>query len=299
MHLLVADPKWTWREWLKENLRGRDLVCLDVADADHGPPARAFLLRDGKVRAWRFVGSIHPNRNPVDLLIGAATLIAQAKEDALVLSFEMRESPTLRHMALAISEQAAFERALVPEGSGFLHEPWLIETEQIALQNSLPESAKTAQRRARWLEVLESCQEHVLDLDHVGIHGIRLGSGQRLHGAPFDQLGTHVELYGNTLLVVTDHEHDEDAATEALNLSHATKLNFVATTAYDGLICSFVRGTGEDFGIGVVKSIDFEARTATFLNTAVAPAPVRSVRIGSLRIDATGKETGETRPWAV
>ncbi len=299
MQLLIADPRWTWRDWLKENLGKRDLVCLDVSDADHGPPARVFLLRDGKVRQWRLTGSVYPHRNPVDLLVGAAALIGQANKDAIVLSFELREMPVIRQMALALSELAQFEQVLVPEGSSFLHEPWLIESQPVALSESLPEAARTAQRRARWLEMLEGCEEHTLELDHIGLHGVRLGSGQRLHGAPFDDLGTHVEAYGNTLLVVTDHDHDEQMAGEALNLAHASKLNLVSPTAYDNLLCSFVRGTGEDFGIGVVKSIDFQERTATFLNNAVAPAPVKSVRIGSLRIDHTGKETGETKPWAV
>ncbi len=299
MQLLIADPGWTWREWLKENLGQRDLVCLDISDADHGPPARVFLLRDGKVRLWRLTGSVYPHRNPVDLLVGAASIISGAKKDAVVLSFDLREMPVIRQMALALSELSVFEEVLVPEGSAFLHEPWLIDAQPVPIQESLPDAAKTAQRRARWLEMLEGCEEHTLELDHIGLHGVRLGSGQRLHGAPFDDLGVHVEVYGNTLLVVTDHDHDERTAGDALNLAHATKINFVSVNAYDGLLCSFVRGTGEDFGIGVVKNIDFEARTATFLNNAVAPAPVKSVRIGSLRIDETGKETGETKPWAV
>jgi polynucleotide 5'-kinase involved in rRNA processing len=299
VQLLVADQKWTWRDWLKENLGQRDLVCLDVADADYGPPARVFLLNDGKVRSWRLVGSVYPHRNPVDLLIGAASIIAQAREDAVVLSFELREMPVVRQMALALSEFGPFEHVLVPEGSAFLHEPWLIDAQPVALAHALPDAAKTAQRRARWLELLESCEEHTLELDHVGILGARLGSGQRLHGAPFDELGPHVEVYGNTLLVVTDHDHDERTAGEALNLAHASKLSLVSTTAYDNLLCSFVRANGEDFGFGVIKGVDFQERTATILNNAVAPAPVRSVRIGSLRIDATGKETGETKPWAV
>jgi polynucleotide 5'-kinase involved in rRNA processing len=202
-------------------------------------------------------------------------------------------------MALALAECAPFDEVLVPEGSGFLHEPWLTPTTTVELPESLPETALTAQRRARWLEMLESCTEQTLELDHVGLYGTRLGGGRKLTGHPFDELGVHVEAQGSTLLVVSDQDVNEDAAADALNLAHATKLDLVSTTAYDGLLCSFVRGSGEDFGIGVVKSIDFHERKATFLNTAVAPAPVRNVRIGSLRIDASGKETGETKPWAV
>lgn len=299
MQLLVADPRWSWRTWLKDNLGQRDLVCLDVSNADFGPPARVFLLREGKVRDWRFVGSVYPQRNPVDLLIGASDLVGKAAEDAVVLSFEVHEMPLHRQMLLALSEGAMIKEVLVPEGSQLLHEPWLIESEQVCLPEALPESAQTAQRRSRWLEMFEGCSEHVLELDHIGLHGVRLGSGKRLHGTPFDDLGVHVEVYGSTLFVVTDHDVDEQTAGDALNLAHATKLSLVSPATYEGLLCSFVRGSGEDFGIGVVQSIDFQERKATFFNNAVAPAPVRSVRIGSLRIDETGKETGETKPWAV
>jgi polynucleotide 5'-kinase involved in rRNA processing len=205
----------------------------------------------------------------------------------------------LRQFALALAESGAYSEVLVPEGSQFLHEPWLAPSRPVHLPEALPESARTAQRRARWLEMLEGCTEHTLQLDHIGLYGIRLGSGRRLHGSPFESLGLHTEVYGNTLLVVSDRDLDERTVGDALNLAHATKLNLVSPRAYDGLLCSFVRGSGEDFGIGVVQSIDFEARTATFLNNAVAPAPVRNVRIGSLRIDSTGKESGDTKPWAV
>ena len=297
--LLVADPKWTWRDWLKSDLADRDFVCLDLSDADHGPPGRVFVLQKGKVRAWRLVGSVHAQRNPTDLLVGALDMLSHAGRDPVVLTFQMRETPVLRQMALALAEAVKPAEILVPEGSAFLHEPWPVATQTVTIETALPENARAAQRRARWLEMLESCVEHEVELDHVGLMGVRLGSGRRLHGAPFDELGVRVESYGSTLLVVSEKQIDEVVAGEALNLAHATNLALVAPTAYDGLLCSFVRGTGEDFGIGVIKSIDFASRTAAVLNTAVAPAPVRALRIGSLRIDSTGKETGETRPWAV
>lgn len=298
MRLLITDPKWTWREWLKANQGDQDVVCLDVADADHGPPARAFLLRGGKVREWRLVGSIYANRNPNDLLIAAAQLMKQAK-DPIVVSFEMRESPVHRHMALSLAELIDAKEVLVPEGSPFIHEPWPVEAKPIAAPKSHPQAAVLAHRRSRWLELIESCQTHTIELDHVSLYGVRLGAGRRLHGQPFDDLGIHVEIYGQTLLIVSDKEPDAQLAGDALNLAHASKIHLVSSTAYEGLVCSFVRGTGEDFGMGVVVNIDFEERRATILNNAVAPAPVRMVRIGSTRIDDTGKETGETKPWAV
>src|SRR5690349_3934190 len=121
--LLVTDPGWTWRDWLKSNLLGRDYVCLDVADADHGPAGRTYLLQGDKVRAYGFVGSVFANRNPVDLLVSTDRILRHAT-DPIVACFELRESPVLRQMALALAESLNPERILVPNGSMFLHEPW-------------------------------------------------------------------------------------------------------------------------------------------------------------------------------
>lgn len=296
---LINDPRWTWREWLKTSLGDRPLVSLNVADADHGPPGRVFLMRGGKVRSWRLVGSVYANRNPVDLVAGAQTLISQAGNGCVVLGFETHESPILRQMALAIAETSGFDEILAPTGSVFVHDPWPISVAQIDIPEALPDAAKLAQRRARWLEMLESCSEHTISLDKVGVYGVRFGSGTRLHGHPFSDIGPYVEKYGSTMLVVTDSEPREDLLAEATNLAHVRNIAFVSPTSYNGLICSFVRGNGEDFGIGMIKSIDFETREIAVLNTAVAPAPLRMIRVGSIRIDADGKELGETKPWAV
>lgn len=297
--LLIADPKWTWREWLKENLGSRDFVCLDVSDADHGPAARVFFMQKGKVRKWRLVGTVASMRNPVDLLAGAYDMLGSCSDDAVVLSFEIRRTPVLRQMGLALAETIGVSEVVVPEGSELIGEPWVVAPWAVDLGEELPETAMVAQRRSRWLEMLEGCDEHEISLDDVGLYGARLGSGERLKGSPFDELGEHVEVCGSVLHVVSDKEPDESLVGDAMNLSHATRLNIVSADEYNGLICSFVREVGEDFGIGVIKSIDFKSRKAVFLNNAVAPAPVKTVRIGAVRIDEKGKETGEVKPWTV
>lgn len=296
---LINDPKWTWREWLKTHLGERPFLCLDVSDADHGPAGRVYLLREGKVRSWRLVGSVYSNRNPVDLLAGGLRMLSEAGPDVVVLGFQMRESPVLRQMSLALAECLGGGVALAPTGSSFVHDVWPFEVSQVTLPEALPDAALLAQRRARWLDMLEQATEHAVSLDKVGVYGTRIGCGTRLHGSPFSELGVYVERYGSTLLVVSDHEPADDLLQEAGNLAHTRHVSLVSPYSFDGLLCSFVRGSGEDFGIGVIKGIDFEAREMTVMNTAVAPAPVRMVRIGSVRIDMDGKESGETKPWAV
>jgi hypothetical protein len=65
------------------------------------------------------------------------------------------------------------------------------------------------------------------------------------------------------------------------------------------LLCSFANQEGEDFGIGMIRGIDFVTGVAQVACTAVPPAPARILRIGGLRVDPNGNELGEARPWQV
>jgi polynucleotide 5'-kinase involved in rRNA processing len=68
---------------------------------------------------------------------------------------------------------------------------------------------------------------------------------------------------------------------------------------YRNLLCSFAKQSGEDFGMGILTDIDWNSMRAYAQCTAVPPAPVRILRLGSLRVDSNGHELGEVRPWQV
>jgi len=285
MTLLVSDHRFTWREWLRAQTC--DVVCLDPTDADHGPACRAFLLRAGKVRDWRLIGSVDPLRNPIGIFSAAWTHVAQAGQGAVVQLFAPKTSPVLRQLALAISQRVSAEQILVPLGSGLENMGWPIGAEVIELPAAFPAMVLESQRRARWLEMLEASEMHEIDLADVTIDGARLGSGTRID---LPDWAGWAERTGTVLHMVGEGDLSDGQAARYLDQVHASRISFVSPAEYEGLVCSFSSQEGEDFGIGVVEKFVPERRLMRIRCTAVAPAPVRLLRIGTLRIDSSGRE---------
>ena len=92
---------------------------------------------------------------------------------------------------------------------------------------------------------------------------------------------------------------EESDVSAALDYTGCTRAHFVAPGMYRNILCSFARQSGEDFGVGIITEIDWQSMRAQALCTAVAPAPLRILRIGALRVDSSGRELGEVRPWQV
>ncbi|HRI44146.1 MAG TPA: hypothetical protein PLL78_03285 [Fimbriimonadaceae bacterium] len=300
--LLVSVRGSSWREWLKKHRRSRDLLILDPADPEHGTPGRLVLQRGDKALLWRFAGTLEPTRNPLAFLSAAANLAPLASEDAIVLFFEVRFTPVLRQLALAVAQLLRSDEILIPDGCGFEGFGWPVGPQRVGLEPAFPEVVAAAQRRSRWIEMLERCEAHEVPLDRVSIEGLRLGGGLpipigSLHLAGV-QNALHAEVFGSTLFLVARDGLDQDHIGRALDLTHASAAMVVEPSSYSGLLCSFADQLGDDFGMGMVEEIDFERRLVRAKCTAVAPAPVRILKIGSLRIDAGGKELGETKPWS-
>lgn len=294
--LMVGDRQHSWREWARTNAAGRDHLVLDPACADYGPPSRLLLVRDGKVAAWAHVGSVDPLRDPVSLVSGAARLLRMSGNGAVVQLFPWRESPLGRHVALALGQLVAPDRVLVPSGTGLESEPWPVGAEVVSLPESFPQMVQEAQRRAQWIDLMENAEPHKLDLSHVKVTGARFGSGS---GLDQDRAGCYAESSGGVLLMVTDHPMGDAEVGRAMDLVGANRSQIVAPSNYAGLVCSFANQDGEDFGLGIVQSIDFDRLVAEVHALAVAPSPVRILKLGTLRVDGVGKEIEDLKPWAV
>ena len=109
----------------------------------------------------------------------------------------------------------------------------------------------------------------------------------------------YAEACGGTLLLVTKEELEDNALSKALDITHCGRAVAVRSDAYDGLLCAFSKANGEDFGMGVIQSIDFERRVFHVLCNAIPPAPVKILRLGGIRLSRDGDELGEVRPWQV
>jgi len=174
--------------------------------------------------------------------------------------------------------------------------------EFVELERARSRKVESAQRKARWLAFLDCATEQEFLLDRLPMEGARLGSGKPLTRKELDTLlpgAVHGETLGSTLFVVTNEPLDDYHAGRALDACHATKLHAARETDYEGLLCSLVRGSGEDFALAIIRKLDFARGAVKLMSDAVPPAPAAGLRIGSLRIDPAGNERGEIAPWLV
>jgi hypothetical protein len=301
--LLIGNPNASWREWVKLNRGSRDFVCLDPSDPVQGVPGRLALFRGSRPVYSRFFGSLDAQRYPHVLLAALTEALARSVPDPIVQSFSYRPSPVLRHLQVLIAQLMQPEEILIAAGTeidlnGFPTGPQTIDTE-----GAFPKMVQDAQRKAQWMKLLESCETHQINLRTVCVEGARLGAGRTLDKAERDRVGlemaVHAEVCGSSLFIVSDEEMSESSVSRALDLTHTTRPAFARSTEYDNLYCSMARQSGEDFGLGFIQKIDWWEGTAKILSDAVPPAPVRILRIGSLRVDPKGREIGEAKPWQV
>lgn len=293
--LLIGDPSTSWREWIGARRDGRDYISLDPSDPLQSPPGRFTLRRGEKTAAWRFYGSLAPLRAPHTLLSALALLAAEAADDAIIQLPDFRSGPLMRQMVSLAAEVAAPRSIFVSKKVEIDGLP--VGPEAVELVEAFPDMVKHAQRRAQWIKLLEEGEDHEVELSNVSLEGARLGSGRRVTEASVGAL--HLEACGSTLLIVSDeHPTDRDLA-RALDQTHCSRVHFVEPGAYAGLLCSFARQDGEDFGMGVIQEIDFKSGVVRARCAAVAPAPVRILRIGGLQLDMAGNEIAEIRPWQV
>ncbi len=289
--LLLGHPGYSRRDWLKANLGERSHICLDPSEPLQSPPGRICLSRSSKVIAWRFFGGIDELRAPHVLVAGLSKLLAMVADDLVVEAPVYRPTSQSRQLLHLIVEAVQPDEILGPA------ENFPVEFCAIELPEAFSEHVAIAQRKAQWLKMLEECESHELMLGELKWDGIRLGSGRQMASETLDVL--YMEAFGSILLVVAEGQPEDREIAKLLNHSHCSRAHIVAPDAYNGLLCSFARGNGEDFGIGVIDSIDFSSGIVRVKNSAVGPVPVPTLRVGRLRLDADGNELGEIQPWQV
>lgn len=301
--LLLGAPGTSWREWLRENLHGRDLLIADPSDATLGPAARIELWRDERLLAWRFYGALSPTRAPHILIDSVRSLADLASADYVVALPAYLPGALLRQVSIRIAEALRPERILIDSAAEIDLGCWPIGPEVLEADGGNAPVVSAAMRKAHWLRLIDSCEIHDVDLAHVAMDGARLGSGIRLDRFEREQFGIgralHSEVNGSTLFVVTAEPLDDSELAKALDATHTGRAHVVAPDDYRDLICAFARDDGEDFGMGFVREIDFELGRARVVCDAVSPAPVRLFRWGGLKVDASGRELMELRPWEV
>jgi len=300
--LLTGSATGVWREWLREHHSGRDVLCLDPASPEFGIPGQIALFRGEKRIAWRFVGSLDAMRAPHVLLAAVQSLLPMAAADDLIVEgFPYRPGP-LRLQVLRLMLEALKPTEWLRDRRTHLEaHGWPASPREVDTADPPSATVLAGQRKARWLQLLDSCETHEIDLRRTAIFGARLGSGVPLPLENLRRYGfrdpKHGEVAGSTLLIVTDEEVEDVEVSRALDAVHASKAVVVGGKAYRGLLCAFSREDGEDFAMGVVEQLDYPILTVRAAAEPLANPAV--VKLGSLRIDPDGREIGEVKVWEV
>ncbi|MDR3692524.1 MAG: hypothetical protein P4L46_24290 [Fimbriimonas sp.] len=301
--LLIGHHGASWRDWLKEHRGGRPFLCLDPADPVQGVPGQICLFKGAKPSITRFYGSLDPQRAPHVTISLISAALATSPDDLLVQFFPYRSTPLLRQVSLLVAQMLQPTEILIAAGTDMDQGGFPVGPSEVEIEKAFPPVVQMAQRKALWIRLFESCQKHTIDLRRVSIDGARLGTGQRFTPDERKQARLEHALYAEraagTLFVVSDVETEEGDVSAALDFSGCSKAHFVTPGAYRNLLCGFARQSGEDFGIGIVTEIDWQSMRAQALCTAIPPAPLRILRLGALRVDSSGRELGEVRPWQV
>lgn len=300
--LLIGSAGTQWRERREELVAHRPHLLADPRCADRGTPARVALYRGDRCVAWRFLGALDPARNPIGLLQGLAELLPEAGADAVVELFAPTPTPLARQLAVACAQIAAPAEILVPPDFALPLEGWPVGPQTVELEPAFPAMVRTAQRRARWLELLEQCRDHEVVWRDVSVQGARLGTGRPADEPVRRALGPEVvyaEVAGSTLVTLGPGEPGEEAVARALDLAQAERWIALDPGKFSGRMVAFARADGEPFGLGVIEEMDVAAGVLRIRCTAIPPAPVRILQMGTLRLDGQGREVADDAAWAV
>ncbi len=214
-----------------------------------------------------------------------------------------RHSPLNRQVALVLAELLNPDQILVGD-QGLARMPWPVGPEEFEFASDFPAVVKQAHRKAKWLQVIESCSRFEVPLHSVFLEGARLGAGEYLSSTQLEAIGLssadYVESSGGTALVISETlGADENMLSRIMNVTHTHRVQLVNPVEYEGLLCSFARDTGEDFGFGRIVELNVQSGLLVIESTAIPPDQVRLIRLGSLIVDKNGNERTEHKPWSL
>lgn len=298
-NLLIVNSSASAFEWIEEHSQSSAVILLDLKSSSFGEPTAARLVVNRKSAAWHFVGTLEPIKAPHVVLLGLCKFLSLEPEASVVLP-SLTGSPLGRQVLHQVASLVQPHRILMEDAKLVESRGWPVGPEHMDTAQKVPDLVFIAQRRARWLKLLEESTTHELPLDDISIEGARLGAGRPVNEGVLRSSGLQIlyaEASGNTLLVIAHEPIEEHLLSRLLDLTHCLKAVVLKPSDYENLVCAFCRQSGEEFAFGIVREIDFTRRILHVQSNAVPPAPVRIVKLGMLRVDESGKEEPEIKPW--
>ncbi|MCX7925826.1 MAG: Clp1/GlmU family protein [Fimbriimonadales bacterium] len=303
--------------------RSVGFVDLDVGQTTVGPPA-AFssvlinkpyeLLHELSPHSMAFLGDVSPVRHVSLALIGARRVLdglTPLQPESVVVdtdgyiggwhgrAYKIMLVDLLRPQAIVALQRADELEPIL--GALRLRADWKLyelSVPKTILRKSPPHRAQ--HRRVAFARYFEKALSHTLPLEQFRFIGRRLGSGQPLSEARkrflADQIRAellHAETIGDSLHLIVRQPLSDAQIETLMTLANVNKLVMLPQSAYHNLLVGLIDYTGQCYGLGLIETLDYKARTLTVLSPVRSVQPVRWVQLGYLRILPDGTELGE------
>jgi polynucleotide 5'-hydroxyl-kinase GRC3/NOL9 len=302
------------------------VVDGDMGQTEIGPPTTIGLgLMESEIDAMSnlsphalyFVGST----TPVSHLLATVTGVKKLTEKALALGRHfvivnttglVRGSIARRlktHKMEILSPRHIVALQTSDEAEHFLR---LFDTWEGFTVHRLPVSphahakspALRAQRRGvRFMEYFAKGSTHEIDLADITTSGTWLHTGTPMETRYIKfaekALGTtvyHGERVSGGIYLVTAAERTERGIRQLQEQFGTKSIVLTPASRYANLIVGLYDSALEVLELGIVRRIDFRAGMVTVYTPLRSIAPVRSVRLGDLKVRPNGTEIGLLRP---
>ena len=303
------------------------VVDGDVGQSEIGPPTTVGLglvesqirtLSELEPRSLYFVGSTSPVGHLLASVTGVKILVEKARSlgkqlvivdtTGLVRGAIGRKLKTHKIELLRARHIVALQKA--GEAEHFLR---FFDTWEECAVHRLPVApgvrAKSQllrmQRRAvRFREYFQDGRAQTLSLEKLATSGAWLRTGDALEPKYLkfaeDALKTsilHGEIMDRAVYLVAGGAPVRKRGIEELQEHFGTKnVIIVPASKYLNLVVGLVDSRLEFLALGVVREMDFLARSISLFTPLRSVAPVRSIRFGVLKLRPDGTEIGRLRP---
>ena len=302
------------------------LVDGDIGQSSIGPPTTvglAILSSDDPrplspdPRSLSFVGSTSPPGHFLPLILGTQDLvrraIAQGAEMVLVdttglilgsvaasLKWHKLIALQPRHV-LALQRAEELEPILrLMEGQAALEIHRLPVSPRVARRSH---AARRAFREERFREYFVSASRHDFDWKKLRFTRLWLNTGRRLGREELALLGVslrtmplYAEALGEEGLVFVRGPFSRAALSQVRNALQVSDVLVIDVEQLHGTLLGLHSRDGEFLALGILQDLDPDQERLRILTPLPDPARIATVAFGSLRLDPTGKELGDS-PW--
>ena len=305
--------------------KGRRVAWLDADPGQPfiGPPAvfslalfsdTAELLRQKQPLTMGFIG----NTSPIGHLLESITAVRKLYDRALTLGADLVIINTCglvnggaarelkfheidiiapRYL-VAVQRKNEVEHLIAPHAH---RAGLLVERLPVSADARISTSeARKSFREKRFKEYFRGADFQDIALSDVGIHGMGLGTGERLGFRDINLLSNilqsivvHAELCSDRLFLIIEGDYAENELYTAKERYNVREVMAVKRSELDYLLVGLNDDRNRCLGLGIVRDIDLRELSVRVVTPVRDVSVVRNLSLGSLRVNPAGGELGQ------